>query len=68
MKEGQQHGPGNPRPMSQVKIELIWEGKYDEYGNRRKWTWPGASCRSSRKCLFFVQGKSLPISSLCERK
>jgi hypothetical protein len=25
----------NPHPLSQVKTELIWEGKYDEYGNRR---------------------------------
>jgi len=25
----------NPHPFSQMKTELIWEGKYDEYGNRR---------------------------------
>ena len=25
----------NPHPPSQMKTELIWEGKYDEYGNRR---------------------------------
>jgi len=28
-------GPNNPHPLSQMKTELIWEGKYDEYGNRR---------------------------------
>ena len=28
-------GLDNPHPFSQVKTELIWEGKYDEYGNRR---------------------------------
>ena len=28
-------GPGNPHPLSRLKTELIWEGKYDEYGNRR---------------------------------
>lgn len=28
-------GPDNPHPLSQMKTELIWEGKYDEYGNRR---------------------------------
>jgi adenine-specific DNA-methyltransferase len=28
-------GLDNPHPLSQVKTELIWEGKYDEYGNRR---------------------------------
>jgi adenine-specific DNA-methyltransferase len=30
------YGPGNPHPLSQVKTELIWEGKYDEHGNRRE--------------------------------
>ncbi|MDX9859222.1 MAG: site-specific DNA-methyltransferase [candidate division Zixibacteria bacterium] len=29
-------GPGNPHPLSQMKTELVWEGKYDEYGNRRE--------------------------------
>lgn len=28
-------GPGNPHPLSHMKTELVWEGKYDEYGNRR---------------------------------
>lgn len=28
-------GPGNPHPLSRTKTELVWEGKYDEYGNRR---------------------------------
>lgn len=26
--------PDNPHPLSNHKTELIWEGKYDEYGNR----------------------------------
>lgn len=29
-------GPGNPHPLSTLKTELVWEGKYDEYGNRRQ--------------------------------
>ncbi len=29
-------GPDNPHPLSRLKTELVWEGKYDEYGNRRK--------------------------------
>ena len=29
------YGPDNPHPLSQMKAELVWEGKYDEYGNRR---------------------------------
>jgi len=27
--------PDNPHPLSRLKTELVWEGKYDEYGNRR---------------------------------
>lgn len=30
------YGPENPHPLSTRKTELIWEGKYDEYGNRRE--------------------------------
>jgi adenine-specific DNA-methyltransferase len=29
------YGPHNPHPLSRMKTELVWEGKYDEYGNRR---------------------------------
>jgi adenine-specific DNA-methyltransferase len=28
-------GQENPHPLSRLKTELVWEGKYDEYGNRR---------------------------------
>ena len=28
-------GLDNPHPLSQLKTELVWEGKYDEFGNRR---------------------------------
>ncbi len=31
-----QYGPDNPHPFSTIRTELIWEGKYDEYGNRRE--------------------------------
>ncbi len=30
------YGPANPHPLSQLRTELVWEGKYDEYGNRRE--------------------------------
>jgi adenine-specific DNA-methyltransferase len=30
------YGPDNPHPLSQMRTELVWEGKYDEYGNRRE--------------------------------
>lgn len=36
MSDKTSYGPGNPHPLSQVKTELIWEGKYDEHGNRRE--------------------------------
>ena len=29
------YGPHNPHPLSQMRTELVWEGKYDEFGNRR---------------------------------
>ena len=28
-------GPDNPHPLSRLDTELVWEGKYDEYGHRR---------------------------------
>jgi adenine-specific DNA-methyltransferase len=28
-------GPANPHPLCRMKTELVWEGKYDEYGNCR---------------------------------
>lgn len=30
------YGPANPHPLSQMRTELVWEGKYDEYGRRRE--------------------------------
>ena len=36
-KQGQPvWGPHNPHPLSKMSTELVWEGKYDEYGNRRE--------------------------------
>ena len=35
MAEEIKWGPNNPHPLSRMKTELVWEGKYDEYGNRR---------------------------------
>jgi adenine-specific DNA-methyltransferase len=36
MANGNRFGPDNPHPLSTLKTELVWEGKYDEYGNRRE--------------------------------
>ena len=30
------HDPHNPQPLSQMQTELVWEGKYDEYGDRHE--------------------------------
>lgn len=35
MSEVKGWGPENPHPLSRMKTELVWEGKYDEYGRRR---------------------------------
>jgi DNA modification methylase len=35
-KQESKYGPDNPHPLSTRKTELVWEGKYDEYGNRRE--------------------------------
>jgi len=35
-KNDNKWGPENPHPLSTRKTELIWEGKYDEYGNWRE--------------------------------
>lgn len=37
------YGPDNPHPLSKLKTELVWEGKYDEFGNRRDVDIAGAS-------------------------
>jgi len=34
--ENNRFGPENPHPLSALKTELVWKGKYDEYGNRRE--------------------------------
>lgn len=37
------YGPDNPHPFSTIRTELIWEGKYDVYGNRREVDIAGAA-------------------------
>ena len=31
-----EYGPHNPHPLSTMRTELIWEGKYDAYGQKRE--------------------------------
>ncbi len=35
MTEPVRLGPDNPHPLCGRKTELVWDGKYDEYGLRR---------------------------------
>jgi len=44
MPEPVRWGPDNPHPLSLMKTELVWEGKYDEYGQRRSVDVAGAAC------------------------
>ena len=44
MSEPVRWGPDNPHPLSRMKTELVWEGKYDEYGQRRTVDVAGAAC------------------------
>ena len=36
MADTTKYGPNNPHPLSTMKTELVWEGKFDEWGNRRE--------------------------------
>ena len=36
MNDQKPWGPENPHPLSRMRTELVWEGKYDEYGRRRE--------------------------------
>lgn len=42
-KDAARYGPDNPHPLSQLRTELVWEGKYDEWGNRREVDVAGAA-------------------------
>ena len=35
-RAGPEYGPHNPHPLSTMRTELVWEGKYDEFGRRRE--------------------------------
>lgn len=37
------YGPDNPHPLARLTTELVWEGKYDDYGRRREVDIAGAA-------------------------
>ncbi len=41
------HGPGNAHPLSQLRTELVRDGKYDEYGSDARSRRPDWRCRCS---------------------
>jgi len=43
MSELKNFGPMNPHPLSQMRTELVWEGKYDEYGRHREVDFSGSA-------------------------
>lgn len=52
------YGPRNPHPLSTRKTELVWEGKYDEYGNRREVDIAG--CAMPMQKIETIQEKTAP--------
>ncbi len=51
------YGPDNPHPLSQMTTELIWEGKYDEFGHRREVNVAGLAMPLQRiECRFPASG------------
>lgn len=45
---GTAYGPQNPHPLSTMRTELVWEGKYDEHGNPREVDVAGCSMPMQR--------------------
>lgn len=37
MSDSVKYGPHNPHPLSLMRTELVWEGKYDDFRNRLIW-------------------------------
>ncbi len=60
------YGPHNPHPLSQMRSELVWEGKYDEYGQRREVDI--ADCAMPMQKLYQrLNVRSDQISNFCQK-
>ena len=58
------YGSANPHPLSQMRTELVWDGKYDEYGRRRDAAFfQGFGIHSIRGTLTIAQ-KTLKFSRI----
>ncbi len=55
-------GPDNPHPLSQMKTELVWDGKYDEYGRRREVDVAGYAMPIMKKYFNPVQGIEMEMA------
>jgi adenine-specific DNA-methyltransferase len=63
------YGPHNPHPLSQMRRSLVWEGKHDEYGQRREvdiagCTMPFASALRLR--LQQIEGIDEPFAGVAQ--
>jgi uncharacterized protein len=60
------YGPHNPHPLSQMRTELVWQGKYDEYGQRREVDIAGCAMPIQQ---IYQRLKTTPeqITDLCEK-
>jgi adenine-specific DNA-methyltransferase len=67
MTEKVRFGPANPHPLSQLKTELVWEGKYDEYGNRRVVDIAGCAMPASSVQVLFLPARSDRVTPATHR-
>ncbi len=58
MPDNTKYSPDNPHPLSTRKTELVWEGKYDEYGNRREVDIAG--CAMPMQKIETIHAKTAP--------
>ena len=51
------NGPHNPHPLSTLRTELVWEGKYDEYG-------VGAASPAENRREVDIAGCAMPMQHI----
>lgn len=60
--------PDNPHPLSTRKTELVWEGKHDEYGNRREVDIAGYAMPMQKNETIYGQHFEHHWQTYCTRK
>jgi len=60
------YSPRNLHPLSTQRTELVWEGKYDEYGQR--WEMDGVGCGVSIEAVYDRLGITpLQLREFCQK-